>query len=244
MPCTYLISQVHRLLHETLTAPPISQVTLSRTHYVVHVDGTIHRVRRDRVCDCGRTPESHCPAIPLVQDYLAAGGEKPIGRHSDTWPESWIRIPPSCPVCDCPTIPDRCLNSRAGPGGRCSIAGCQHFWQVRMEPRRRYLIASPPEPRYPWGNCTSEERRAWLEAHYHQPRLQSPKGGFAATASREMAPSTEEGENRHALDRTPPCQGQPCPWLEIPWLEAIWPQRGSLGLYDRLLRSRELGRDR
>ena len=200
MPITYFISQVHRLLRETLTAPPIPQacpehsrrVTLGRTHYVVHVDGTIHRVRRDRVCDCGGTPASPCPAIPLVQDYLASGGEKPLGRHPDTWPETWVRIPLSCPVCDCPTVPDRCLDSRAGPGWRCSLASCWHFWQVRMEPLRRYLKANPPEPRYPWANYTSEERQRWLEAHYHPPRL-SP-------GSSESLVASTEGGHQNALD--------------------------------------------
>jgi len=168
MPITYFVFRVQRLLRENLTAPPIPQacpehsrrVTTGRTHYVVHVNGTIHRVRRDRVCDCGGAPESPCFAIPLVQDYLASGGEKPLGRHPDTWPETWVRIPLSCPVCDCPPIPDRCLDSRAGPGWRCSLTGCQHFWQVRMEPLRRHLKANLPEPHYPWANFTSEERRA------------------------------------------------------------------------------------
>ena len=174
----YVLSHVHRLLRETLTATSIPQlcpedsrrVTLARTRYVVQVNGTVHRVRRDRVCDCGGTPESPCPAIPLVQDYLASGGEKPLGRHPDTWLETWIRVPPACPICDCPTIPDRYLNSRVGPGWRCSLEPL-HFWQVRMEPLRRYLNANPQEPRYPWATYTFEERRAWLEAHYHPPRL-------------------------------------------------------------------------
>ena len=175
---TYVLYQVHRLLRETLTATSLLQtcsedsrrVTLARTCYVVQLSRTIHHVRRDRVCDCGGTPESPCPAIPLVQDYLASGGEKPLGRHPDTWPETWIRVPPACPICDCPTIPDRYLKSRAGPGWRCSLEPL-HFWQVRMEPLRRYLKANPPEPCYPWSNCTPEERRMWMQTHDHPPRL-------------------------------------------------------------------------
>lgn len=146
-------------------------ITLTRTCYLVPLNGTIHHVRRDQICDCGGTPANPCPAIPLVQDYLAAGGPRPLGRHPDTWPASWVRIPPSCPVCDCPTVADRYLDSRAGPGWRCSFANCLHFWQVRMEPLRRYLAAHPPKSSYPWDDTPKEEHQAWLEAHYHPPRL-------------------------------------------------------------------------
>ena len=206
------------------------QVTIKPTCYIVPLNGTIHRVRRDGICTCGGTPQQPCVATPLVQTYLANGGQRPPGRDESTWPETWTTVPPHCPVCDCPTIPDRHLNSRAGPGWRCSLAKYEHFWRVRMNPLRRYLAAHPPEPRYPWGDLSPEERQAWLDAHYHPPRL---------------APAKEpKGAEPHALDRTPPCQGQPCPWLGIPWLEATWLQRGSLGLNDRLLRPAELGRDR
>jgi hypothetical protein len=135
------------------------QVTISRTRYVVQVNGTLHRVRRDRVCDCGGTAKSPCAAAALVQEYLAAGGARPLGRHPSTWPESWLRVPSECPVCGCPTAPDRYLNSRAGPGWRCSL-GPLHFWQVRMEPLRRYLKANPPQPRYPWHDLPEEEHQA------------------------------------------------------------------------------------
>lgn len=151
-----------------MTTPSI---TLTRTRYLVPLNGTIHHIRRDRICDCGGTPANPCPAIPLVQDYLAGGGPRPLGRHPDTWPASWVRVPPSCPICDCPTVADRYLNSRAGPGWLCSLTSTKHFWLVRMEPLRRYLAAHPPSSRYPWYDTPEEERRAWLEAHYHPPRL-------------------------------------------------------------------------
>lgn len=164
---TYVLSQVHRFLREALTLAAAPQVTVNRTKYVVRVDGVIHQVRRDGVCDCG---ETSCPAIPLVQAYLAAGGEKPLGRHPDTWPERWLRIPPLCPLCDCPTVADRHLDSSHGPGWRCTL-DASHYWQVRMEPLRRYLRAHPLPPRYPWYDTSTEEQQAWLAAHYHPPRL-------------------------------------------------------------------------
>lgn len=46
-------------------------ITFTRTRYLVSLNGTIHHVRRDRICDCAGTPANPCPAIPLVQDYLA-----------------------------------------------------------------------------------------------------------------------------------------------------------------------------
>jgi hypothetical protein len=147
---TYDLSRIGRILREAFSPAAASpQVTVSRIHYLVLLDGTLHHVRRDRVCDCGGTQQFPCLAIPLVQDYLAAGGARPLGRHESTWPENWVRVPPLCPVCDCSTIPDRYLNSRAGPGWRCSLTGCEHFWMVRMNPLRRYLATHRPEPRYP-----------------------------------------------------------------------------------------------
>ena len=70
----------------------------------------------------------------------------PPGRPTDPWPETWLSVPRQCPVCHAPTIRDPCLNSQAGPGWRCSQGGCRHFWQVRMEPLRRFLADSPPRP--------------------------------------------------------------------------------------------------
>ena len=74
---TYVLSQFHRLLREAPVDAP--RVSLDRTHFVVHVDATLHRVRRDLVCDCGGTQPSPCPALPLVRDYLANGGSRPPG---------------------------------------------------------------------------------------------------------------------------------------------------------------------
>jgi hypothetical protein len=77
---TYILSHVGRILREA-TSPPIdtSSVSRTRTHFLVRVNGTLHRVRRDRTdgyiaCDCGGTPQFPRdvpinPALPLVQDY-------------------------------------------------------------------------------------------------------------------------------------------------------------------------------
>jgi hypothetical protein len=136
---TYVLSRLGCALRETLTlahAPPQAcpeqsrRVTLSRTQYLVLVDGTVHHVRRDGVCVCGGTPESPSPAIPLVRDYLAAGGPRPLGRHPDTWPDNWLRVPPFCPICDCPTLPDPYVDSSHGPGWQCTFDS-QHYWLVR-----------------------------------------------------------------------------------------------------------------
>lgn len=200
---TYILSRLGRVLRETLSPAVASpQVTVSRTRYLVRLDNsTLHHVRRDRVCDCGGTLQFPCPAIPLVQDYLAAGGPRPLGRHESTWPESWLRVPSLCPVCDCPTIPDRYLNSRAGPGWRCSLTGCEHFWMVRMNPLRRYLATHRPPPRYPWHNTNAKERLAWLEAHCHPPRL-------------VPSPSTEEAP---PLARVEPHPERYSLALPLPW---------------------------
>ena len=109
-------------------------------------------------------------ATPLVQAYPANGGLRPPGRTELNWPETWTTVPPHCPVCDGPTIPDRHLNSRAGPGWRCSRDSI-HYWQVRMNPLRRYLAAHPAQSSYPWYDTPKEERQAWLDAHYHPPCL-------------------------------------------------------------------------
>lgn len=189
----YVLGQVRRILREAL-APAASprawpeqsqRVTLSRTRYLVALNGTVHRVRRDGVCDCGGTRLCPCPAIPLVRDYLVAGGSRPLGRHPDTWPRTWIRVPPLCPVCSCPTRPDRDLDSRAGPGWRCTLTGGEHFWLVRTEPLRRYRRNNPPKPTYPWWNSTDKERQAWLDEHSHPPRC-------SASSQQSLAPSPKE----------------------------------------------------
>jgi len=91
-------------------------------------------------------------------------------RSAMTWPDAWAAVPPQCPVCDAPTVADRCLDSFHGPGWRCP-RDASHYWQVRTEPLRRYLSAHPHPPRYPWYGASEEERRAWLAAHYRLPRL-------------------------------------------------------------------------
>ena len=206
------------------------QVTTGHTCYIVPQNGTIHRVRRDGSCTCGGTPQQPCAASPLVQTYLVNGGQRPPGRDESSWPETWTTVPSRCPVCDCPTISDRHLNSRAGPGWRCSLTNYEHFWMVRMNPLRLYLAANAPEPRYPWGNVSPEERQAWLDAHYQPPRLipaQEPKGA-----------------EPHALDRAKTCPCQSCPWLAGPGLDLVRIQGRPIRFHDGLLRPSELGRDR
>ena len=74
----YVLSHVGRLLRETFVpAADLPPVSISGARYVVPLNGTVHHVRRDRACDCGGTPQSPCPALLPVQDYLAAGGPRP-----------------------------------------------------------------------------------------------------------------------------------------------------------------------
>ena len=123
-------------------------VTIDSTCYIVPLNGTTHHVRRDGGCTCGGSPKQPCAATPLVQTYLANGGQRPPGRDESTWPETWTSVPPSCPVCDCPTVPDRYLNSRAGPGWKCSLTNYEHSCIVRMNPSKRYLVANPTTSSY------------------------------------------------------------------------------------------------
>ena len=226
---TYIISQLGHVLRESMTlTAPSPQVTVNETHYVVSLNGTAHRVRRDRVCDCGGSPQCPCPAIPLVQNYLTGGGQRPPGRHESTWPETWAAVPTLCPICDCPTIPDRYLNSRAGPGWRCSVTGCEHFWRVRMNPLRRYLAAHPLEPCYPWNGASPAERQAWLEAHTHLPRV---------------VPSQSNG-GTDALDRKKESKGQPRPGAPRPRLDTVRLPRGPERRDDRLPCAGLVGRRR
>ena len=215
---TYVLSQVQRFLREALILTAAPQVTVNRTKYVVHVDDVLHQVRRDRVCDCGGTPQFPCPALPLVQEYLAAGGQRPLGRHEDTWPERWLRIPPVCPICDCPTLPDRYVDSSHGPGWRCTFDP-QHYWLVRMNPLRRYLAAHPPQSQYPWNGESPEEQRAWLEAHTHPLRV---------------VPSRSNGGS-NALDGKKKSQGSPRAGAARPGLDVVRLPRGPERPDDRLL---------
>jgi hypothetical protein len=164
----YVLSHVGRFLRETLVpaADPLP-VSVSGARYVVPLNGTVHHVRRDRTCDCGGTPQSPCPAVSLVREYLVRGGPRPPGRPEATWPEVWAAIPACCPVCDCPTVADRQLDSARGPGWRCTFDPL-HFWQVRLRPLRRCLAARSPH--HPWYEHPPAERQAWLEAHSHPPR--------------------------------------------------------------------------
>jgi hypothetical protein len=137
--------------------------------------------------------QSPRPATPVVRSHPTTGGQRPIGRSPDTWPETWDTVPSSCPVCDCQTISDPYLNSARGPGWKCITGGYRHYWLVRMEPLRRYVAAHPPQPSYPWYDTPPAERQAWLEEHYHPPRL-------CSTAPKAVTPSNK-GDHPHALDR-------------------------------------------
>ena len=117
------------------------------------------------------TAQQSYPDTHLVQEYAGAGDPHPPDRPDDSWPETWESVPARCPICDAFTVADHYLNSRAGPGWRCSLTGCEHFWQVRTNALRRCRTAHPPRGGYPWYDTTAKERSAWLEAHAHPPRV-------------------------------------------------------------------------
>ena len=75
---TYILAQAGSILREALAPGTLApEVTVNCTCYVVRLNGAVHRIRRDRVCDCGGNPKRPCPALPIVQAYLAAGGARP-----------------------------------------------------------------------------------------------------------------------------------------------------------------------
>jgi hypothetical protein len=202
----YVISHLGPVLREiSAPTPALPQITLSHTCHVGPVESTVHHVRRDCACGSGGISSSLCPGPALVQDRLSAGSQYPPGFPEDTWPESWATVPPLCPICGSPTLLDRYLNSRAGPGWRCTLGGYEHFWQVRMAPLRRYLAMHPPDPVYPWYDTPPEKRRAWLEAHSHPPRLVP-----SASSTKAMTQVMESM-----------CQRQQPLTLDLPWPEAV-----------------------
>jgi len=89
-------------------------------------------------------------------------------HDEDTWPETWTAVPALCSVCDSPAIPDR-TSTAPRPGwrctadpshtGRCASTPCGATWQFTPAPHL-------PLVRHPRGRTP-----AWLEAHYHPPRL-------------------------------------------------------------------------
>lgn len=123
----------------------------------------------------------------ILRESLADDEELPLCQPN-TWPETWTDIPSRCPVCGHGTVPDRHLDSRAGPGWRCSLTSTRHFWQVRMDPMRRYRLRHSPEPCYPWIGYSPAEQQAWMEAHTHLPRVVPSQPAPAPAASRSSSP--------------------------------------------------------
>jgi len=66
-------------------------------------------------------------------------------RSAMTWPETWSRVPPQCPVCDTPTVADRCLDSSHGPGWRCTL-DASHYCPPCLAPRASTTPRTPAQP--------------------------------------------------------------------------------------------------
>lgn len=168
---TYTTFDIRRMLRATLcpaTAPPLPSVRHNRR---APLGGSATRqLPFDIVLGYDEPSWLSSSAVPSVQDLPAGDHEHFPAHPEDTWPETWITVPSVCPICDGPSVADRYLNSSHGPGWRCTT-DTSHYWQVRLAPLRRYLAANPPQPCYPWYDTPEAERRAWLQAHFHPPRL-------------------------------------------------------------------------
>jgi hypothetical protein len=86
--------------------------------------------------------------LHLVRDHTAVADQHPPDHPEVSRLETWISVRARCRVCDFLTVADRYLNTRAGPGWRCSHDS-SHYWAVRTHPLLPSLSQNPPEPSYP-----------------------------------------------------------------------------------------------
>jgi len=83
-----------------------------------------HSLSGDGFCTCFLG--ERCPAVDLLQEYLAAGGERAPVPPLGFFPSA----PAFCPLCGAQAEPDPTLNSkRRGSGWRCREGGTSHYWQ-------------------------------------------------------------------------------------------------------------------
>ena len=69
-----------------------------------------------------------CPAVRVVIEYLAVGGEHPSEPLTEYYPVT----PARCPICGVEAAFDLKLSSRVrGAGWRCQNGGSEHYWEDR-----------------------------------------------------------------------------------------------------------------
>jgi hypothetical protein len=102
-----------------------------------------HRVGSNAVCACylGKL----CPAVDLVREHLADGGE----RAPEPPPGYYPVAPAQCPVCGAEAAYEKSLSSKTrGAGWRCTNGGSAHYWQqmghALAEKMRRNPWLFPP----------------------------------------------------------------------------------------------------
>jgi hypothetical protein len=122
--------------------PLQAPVTVSGYFYVVdlgpEVRPQLHHVGKDRRCTCGLGAD--CPAVPVVADYLRAGGK----RAPDVPPGFYPAVPQACTVCGAETHYAPELSSRhRGAGWSCAKAGKAHYWLAQVSTLRAALAANP-----------------------------------------------------------------------------------------------------
>jgi hypothetical protein len=118
--------------------PPSSSMTLVCVDFGLSVRPRVHRVGKNAQCTCslGR----HCPAVAVVRNYLADGGQR-----APTPPPGYYPVAPAaCPVCGAEVLVDQRLsNKRRGVGWRCKAAGSLHYWQQHVQVLRELVTAQP-----------------------------------------------------------------------------------------------------
>lgn len=107
------------------------KVRIAGMCYLVTLEGEQHWVTREGRCSCGR----RCEAVRLVLAYLRGGGRRaPTGI-----PLPPVTVPKRCPICGAEVSAAPDLDTAGGRGWRC-VEDASHFWHVRLEPLRRWLL--------------------------------------------------------------------------------------------------------
>jgi hypothetical protein len=103
-----------------------TEVTVTGYFYALTLEARQHRVGINGSCTCylGR----NCPAVEIVREYLAQGGQRAQRPPFGYYPV----IPARCPVCHAEVYADKSLSSpHRGMGWRCKSGGAAHYWTHR-----------------------------------------------------------------------------------------------------------------
>jgi len=121
------------LAAQWLVAEMPATVTVSRYFYVVEMGegdtGSRHSVL-GYTLECACALGANCPAVNVVRDHLAMGGEQTANPRPGYYPVA----PRTCPICGAETFFDIALSSKnRGAGWRCKHGGKSHYWQDQGE---------------------------------------------------------------------------------------------------------------